>query len=73
MLTMSVVMSLLFHFDFVSKICNCKVDTRELKKRGRQRERQKSKTATLHVHHAILYMSVHSLHDYNVKLSYFTS
>ena len=49
------------------------MDTRELKKRRRQRERQKSKTATLHVHHAILYMSVHSLHDYKVELSYFTS
>ena len=27
-----------------------------------------SKTTTLHVHHAFLYISLPSLHDYNVKL-----
>ena len=48
--------------------------TRDLTKprRGRQRERQKtmgliSKTTTLHVHHAFLYISLPSLHDYDVK------
>ena len=38
----------------------------------RQRERQKtkglmSKTTTLHVHHAFLYLSLPSLHNYDVK------
>ena len=43
-----------------------------------QRDRQKttiglmSKTKTLHVHHAFLYISLPSLHDYNVKMPYFT-
>ena len=48
--------------------------TRDLTKprRRRQRERQKtigliSKTTTLHVHHAFLYISLTSLHDYDVK------
>ena len=48
--------------------------TRDLTKprRRRQRERQKtmglkSKTTTLHVHHAFLYISLPSLHDYDVK------
>ena len=41
-------------------------------RRRRQRERQKtiglmSKTTTLHVHHAFLYISLRSLHDYGVK------
>ena len=41
-------------------------------RRRRQRERQKtlglmSKTTTLHVHHAFLYISVPSLHNYDVK------
>ena len=31
-----------------------------------------SKTATLHVHHAFLYFSLPSLHDYNVKVPNFT-
>ena len=31
-----------------------------------------SKTKTLHVHHAFLYISLPSLHDYNVKMPYFT-
>ena len=40
--------------------------------RRRQRQRQKaialvSKTTTLLVHHAFLYISLPSLHDYNVK------
>ena len=41
----------------------------ELKQR---RERQKSKTTTLHVHHAFLYISLPSLHDYDVKMPNFT-
>ena len=31
-----------------------------------------SKTITLHVHHAFLYISLPSLHDYDVKLTNFT-
>ena len=31
-----------------------------------------SKTTTLHVHHAFLYISLPSLHDYDVKLPNFT-
>ena len=53
---------------------------RELKqrRRGRKRERQKSnrfrlaKTTTLHVHHACLYISLPSLHDYSEKVPNFT-
>ena len=30
------------------------------------------KTTTLHVHHAFLYASLPSLHDYNVKVPHFT-
>ena len=30
------------------------------------------KTTTLHVHHAFLYISLPSLHDYNIKVPYFT-
>ena len=49
---------------------------RELKQpqRRRQQERQKSnwlrlaKTTILHVHHAFLFISLPSLHDYDVKL-----
>ena len=43
-----------------------------------QRERQKKnnrfneQNKTLHVHHAFLYISLPSLHDYNVKMPYFT-
>ena len=48
---------------------------RELKQRRRRRQRklQKSnmfwirKTTTLHVHHSFLYISLPSLHDYDVK------
>ena len=45
-------------------------------RRKRQRERQKSigwigKTTTLHVQHALLYISLPSLHDYDVKMSGF--
>ena len=32
-----------------------------------------SKTTTLHVHHAILYISLPSLHDYDVKMPDFTN
>ena len=43
----------------------------------RQRGRQKSsslngKTTTLHVHHAFLYISLPSLHDYDGKMPNFT-
>ena len=43
----------------------------------RQRERQKSntlngQTKTLHVHHAFLYISLPSLHDYVRKMPNFT-
>ena len=31
-----------------------------------------SKTTILHVHHAFLYISLPSLHDYNVKMSNYT-
>ena len=31
-----------------------------------------TKTTTLHVHHAFLYISLPSLHDYNVKMPGFT-
>ena len=31
-----------------------------------------SKTTTLHAHHAFLYISLPSLHDYDVKMPYFT-
>ena len=46
--------------------------TKLRRRRRRQRQRQKaiglgSKTTTLHVHHAFLYISFPSLHDYNVK------
>ena len=56
--------------------------SKELKQRQRQRQRQRqqerkkkrstvvgliSKTTTSHVHHAFLYISLPSLHDYNVK------
>ena len=41
-------------------------------RRRRQRERQKtiglmSRTTTLHVHHAFLYISLPSMHNYDVK------
>ena len=42
------------------------------RRRRRQRERQESKTTTLHVHHAFLYISLPSLHDYDVKMPNFT-
>ena len=31
-----------------------------------------TKTTTLHVHHAFLYISLQSLHDYDVKMANFT-
>ena len=42
------------------------------RRRRRQRERQKtiglmSRTTTLHVHHAFLYISLPSMHNYDVK------
>ena len=41
-------------------------------RRLRQRKRQKTcKTTTLHVHHALLYISFPSLQDYNVKMPNF--
>ena len=52
---------------------------RELKhrwrRRRRQRERRKSniiRFATLHVHHTFLYISLPSLHDYDVKMPNFS-
>ena len=33
---------------------------------------ENGKTTTLHVHHAFLYISLPSLHDYNVKVPKFT-
>ena len=55
-------------------VLNVRVNIRNLTKprRRRQRERQKtiglmSKTTTLHVHHAFLYISLPSLHNYDVK------
>ena len=49
-------------------------EIRDLTKLGRRRQRQRqksialvSKTTTLHVHHAFLYISLPSLHDYDVK------
>ena len=33
---------------------------------------ENGKTTTLHVHHAFLYISIPSLHDYNVKVPKFT-
>ena len=49
----------------------------KMPRRWRQRERQKSnrwkgKTTTLHVHHAFLYISLPSLHDYDGKMPNFT-
>ena len=46
-------------------------------RRRRQRERQKSnklnrQTTTLHVHHALLYISLPSVHDYDGKMPNFT-
>ena len=53
---------------------SCSSDIRDLTKTRRrwQQERQKtiglmSKTTTLHVHHAFLYISLLSLHNYDVK------
>ena len=45
---------------------------RKQRRRRRQRERQKSKTTTLHVYHPFLYISLPSLHDYNIKVRNFT-
>ena len=46
---------------------------RDLKIRRRRRQRKAigliSKTTILHVHHAFLYISLPSLHDYDVKMS----
>ena len=49
----------------------------EIRRRRRQRERQKTiglirKTTTLHVHHAFLYISLPSLHDFDGKTPTFT-
>ena len=49
----------------------------KIRRRRRQRERHKSnrfisKTTILHVHHAFLYISLPSLHDYDVKMPNFT-
>ena len=39
---------------------------------AKKQQVQTGKTTTLHVHHAFLYISLPSLHDYNVKLPNFT-
>ena len=49
-----------------------------LRRRRRQGERPKiiclyQQTRTLHMHHAILYISLPSLHHYNIKITNFTS
>ena len=59
----------------IQQCCELLASNRELRqrRRGRQRERHKiSKTTTLHVHHTFLYISLPSLHDYDVKLHNFT-
>ena len=48
---------------------------RDLKIRRRRPQRERgfiTKTTTLHVHHAFLYISLPSLHDYDVKMPNFT-
>ena len=48
---------------------------RDLKIRRRRPQRERgfiTKTTTLHVHHAFLYISLPSLHDYDVKIPNFT-
>ena len=49
----------------------------KIQRRGRQRERQKNKrfnkqNKALHVHHAVLYISVLFLHDFDVKMPIIT-
>ena len=60
-------------------------NSKELKQRQRRRQQEWkktqhstvvgliSKTTTSHVHHAFLYISLPSLHDYNVKMPNFSS
>ena len=56
-------------------------NSKELKQRQRRRQQERkknavgliSKTTTSHVHHAFLYISLPSLHDYNVKMPNFSS
>ena len=55
-----------------SLLCNSHLTKPRRRRRRRQRKPQKpiglmSKTTTLHVHHAFLYISLPSLHDYDVK------
>ena len=42
------------------------------KENGKKQKVWIGKTTTLHVHHAFLYISLPSLHDYNVKVPNFT-
>ena len=39
---------------------------------GTSKKLKISKTTTLHVHHACLYISLPSLHDYDAKMPHFT-
>ena len=62
-----------FLFDSLCRHRRClrSLDLTNLRQR-QQRERQKaiglmSRTTTLHVHHAFLYISLQSLHNYDVK------
>ena len=61
----------------VEYVAHCNSKELKQRQRRRQQEREKtqhstvvgliSKTTTSHVHHAFLYISLPSLHDYNVK------
>ena len=58
--------------------CSQAVGELKIRRRRRQRERHKNnrfnnqKTTILRVHHAFLYISLPSLHDYDVKMPNFT-
>ena len=47
-------------------------DDGEVNENGKEGIDLISKTATLHVHHAFLYISLPSLHEYDVKMPNFT-
>ena len=62
-----------FFFAVVITIAVAIAVTRELEQRERQKSNGlSSKTTTLHVHHAFLYISLPSLHDYDGKMPDFT-
>ena len=60
----------------VSDGSQCIVNNRKFKMSGDERVKKaiawQGKTTTLHVHHAFLYISLPSLHDYHLKMSNFT-